>query len=125
MAKLLIVDDEPAMCELVTTILSAEGHETTSVVHSADAVKRIEDGEQFDLAVLDVMMPGVTGDELARRMRLRDPDVKVLFVTGFSEALFTARPVLWGGESFLEKPFTAAGLCEAVSLSLYGSIQRR
>lgn len=125
MAKLLIVDDEPAMCELVTTILSAAGYDTTAIVHSADAVKRIEDGEHFDLAVLDVMMPGMTGDELARRLRLRDPDVKVLFVTGFSEALFTARPLLWGGESFLEKPFTPAGLCEAVSLSLYGTTERR
>ena len=111
------------MCELVSTILGDQGYETVPLVHGTDALARIDAGEEWDLAVLDVMMPGVTGVELARQLRLHNPDAKVLFLTGFADALFTARPVLWQGESFLEKPFTPNGLCEAVLLSLHGRLR--
>src|SRR4051794_26952721 len=112
MPKLLIVDDEPAMCQLVTTILAARGYDTVALTHPSEALARIEAGEPFDLAVLDVVMPGISGDELARHLRLREPNAKVLFLTGYADRLFAARPVLWEGEAFLEKPFTHAGLCE-------------
>lgn len=123
MARLLIVDDEAAMCEMVSTILAGRGYETVTVTHPADVIGRIDAGEEWDLAVLDVIMPGITGVELARRLRLRNPDAKILFLTGFVDALFTTRPTLWRGESFLEKPFTPDGLCEAVALSLHGRLR--
>ena len=123
MARLLIVDDEPQMCELVSTILTDEGYETVPLVDAGQAIERIDAGEQWDLAVLDVMMPGMTGVEVARRLRRRDPDAKILFITGFSDVLFDAQPILWANEAFLEKPFTPNGLSEAVSLSLHGRIR--
>src|SRR5205085_8863258 len=82
----------------------------------------LERGEQFDVAILDVMMPEMTGDEVARLFRLAHPDGKVLFVTGYADALFGLRPVLWTDEAFLEKPFTTEGVLEAVSLLLNGQI---
>jgi two-component system, cell cycle sensor histidine kinase and response regulator CckA len=95
----------------------------TFLSHVEGAEALLNRGVTFDLAILDVVMPGMTGDELARVLRRRDPDAKILFLTGFSEALFQARPVLWAGEAFLEKPFTPRGLEEAVSLILYGHTQ--
>ena len=110
------------MCDLISGIVSADGHEAVSATHASTAVARLDAGEQFDLAILDVVMPAMSGDDLAREIRRRDPDARVLFVTGYNEALFQARPVLWHGESFLDKPFTPAGLLEAISLALYGHI---
>jgi CheY-like chemotaxis protein len=123
-AKILIVDDEPTMCELIAGIVGGEGHETVTATHASSAVSRLEAGEQFDLAILDVVMPTLSGDDLAREIRRRHPDAKVLFVTGHNDALFAARPFLWQGESFLDKPFTPAGLIEAVCLALYGTLHR-
>src|SRR5436190_13560617 len=122
-AKILMVDDEPVICGLVAQILHAAGYVVTSRCRVEDAVALLDGGARFDLAVLDVVMPGMSGDELARVLRQRDPDAKVLFLTGYAEALFRARPVLWAGEAFLEKPFTPRGLEEAVSMILYGHTQ--
>jgi YesN/AraC family two-component response regulator len=68
-------------------------------------------------------MPEMTGDELARRMRMRQPDVRVLYLTGFNEQLFADKRVLWEGEAYLDKPTTIEGLLEAVSLLLHGRLK--
>ena len=109
------------MCTLIATILSSASYEAITATHVSDALTHLDFGQPFDLAVLDVVMPNMSGDDLAREIKRRNPDAKVLFVTGYNEALFQARPVLWRGESFLDKPFTPAGLLEAVSLALYGT----
>jgi CheY-like chemotaxis protein len=62
------------------------------------------------------------GRELADRVRRRFPAVHVLYQTGFSDRLFENRAELEEGEAFLEKPFTARGLREAVRMVLFGSI---
>src|SRR6266498_3763309 len=115
-AKILMVDDEPSICELVDQILGSVGYAVTSLSRVEDVEALINRGARFDLAILDVVMPGMSGDELARVLRRYDLDAKVLFLTGYAEALFQARPVLWAGEAFLEKPFTPKGLEEAVSM---------
>jgi FixJ family two-component response regulator len=69
-------------------------------------------------------MPGLGGDEMVSRIRTTRPDLKVLYVTGHIDKLMDSRP-LWEGEAFLDKPFTAAGLTEAVSLLLHGSFEKR
>ena len=67
-------------------------------------------------------MPQMRGDELARQLRQRNLDVKVLFFTGYSDHLFAERAVLWQNEAFVEKPVSLKGLQEAVSLLLFGHI---
>ena len=80
----------------------------------------VDEQGPFDLFVVDINMPGMRGDELARQLRQRDHNVKVLFFTGFSDRLFEQRHVLWEGEAFLEKPVSKNGLLEAVALLLFG-----
>jgi FixJ family two-component response regulator len=70
-----------------------------------------------------VRMPEMTGHELARRLRLRQPDLKVLYFTGFSDDIFAVKGVLWEGEAFLDKPATVEGILQAVSLLLYGTLR--
>jgi CheY-like chemotaxis protein len=74
----------------------------------------------IDMLVTDVMMPGMTGDELARRLRQAEPQIKVLYLTGYSDRLFKEKTMLWEGEAFLDKPCTITGLVQAISLLLFG-----
>jgi len=62
--------------------------------------------------------------ELVRQIRTKQPDLPMLYVTGYIDRLIDARP-LWKGEAFLEKPFSLEGLREAVSLLLFGTVRRR
>jgi len=64
-------------------------------------------------------MPQMNGDELAARLRQSLPDLKVLYLTGYSQALFDNRAQLWEGEAFLEKPCNPSELLEGVSLLLF------
>jgi CheY-like chemotaxis protein len=123
-ARVIVVDDEPSICSLVRDILEHAGYvvATSTVPHQAlDLVKQ---SDRFDLAIIDVVMPGMPGDELATAMRAVDPDLNVLFLTGYPGALFQARPTLWAGEAFLEKPCSDTALLEAVSLLLTHRIPR-
>ena len=72
------------------------------------------------LALLRLPSP-FPGDEMVRQIRTTRPDLPVLYVTGHIDRLMDGRP-LWEGEAFLEKPFSVAGLREAVSLLLYGTV---
>jgi two-component system, cell cycle sensor histidine kinase and response regulator CckA len=66
------------------------------------------------------MMPVMAGDELAATIRRTHQDMKVLYITGYSDRLFSERTVLWQDEAFIDKPISPAGLLEAVSLALFG-----
>jgi two-component system cell cycle sensor histidine kinase/response regulator CckA len=122
--KLLVVDDEEPTVLLIQRILLRAGYDVVTATQPIVAAQRAELGERFDLVVLDVAMPQLSGEMLAARMRHHDPDLKVLYVTGYDEALFQAHPVLWEGESYLEKPFTSEGLQQAVALALYGTTSK-
>jgi two-component system cell cycle sensor histidine kinase/response regulator CckA len=122
--RVLVVDDEASIRALNERVLTAAGYDVTAASDGVEALG-IVDGQPrpFDLCVLDVMMPEMSGDELGRYLRRRDPDVKLLYFTGYSDRLFEKRPTLWQDEAFLEKPVTANGLLEAVSLLLFGHTQ--
>jgi DNA-binding NarL/FixJ family response regulator len=68
-------------------------------------------------------MPLMNGDEVARLLRRADPDVKILYFTGFSDGLFKESLTLSANEAFLDKPAGIEGLLEAVSLLLFGRIR--
>jgi CheY-like chemotaxis protein len=119
-SRVLIVDDEASILRLVDRVLSDSGYETTAAPDAATALELAATREPFDLLLTDLMMPGMRGDELARRLRLRDPELKVLYLTGFADRLFAERQVLWANEAFIDKPVTVTGLREAVSLALFG-----
>jgi two-component system, cell cycle sensor histidine kinase and response regulator CckA len=118
--RVLIVDDEAPVRALAERILVEGGYET-AVASGGDTALRVASvGDPIDILVTDLVMPEMNGDELARRVRRLRPEMKVLYVTGFAEQLFSTRPVLWEEETFIEKPFTAAALREAVSMALFG-----
>jgi CheY-like chemotaxis protein len=120
-----VVDDEAAVRRVARRILETDGYRVIEATNGAEAVKLLTEDMAVDLLMADLDMPELTGEEMARQLRAKRPDLKVLYVTGKIDRLFTERPVLWEGEAFLEKPFTAEGLLEAVSLQLYGTLKKK
>ncbi len=116
----LIVDDEDPVRRFVERVLREAGYTTAAAAGGTEALKIAAALGRFDILVTDMMMPEMTGDELARRLRLQEPQLKVLYLTGFSERLFKEKTTLWQDEAFLEKPCSVRGLLEAVSLLLTG-----
>jgi len=122
--RLLVVDDEAPVLRLVTRILATDNYDVTSA-ESGVAASRVIQQPGFagvDLLITDLMMPGMNGRELAAVVRNANPQVRVLYITGFADTLFTGVKELGPGESFIEKPFGAEGLLEATRLLIFGQI---
>jgi len=122
--RVLVVDDEPGIRALANRALRDAGYDVVTASDGAEGLEVDEHEPQpFDVFLLDIRMPKMTGDELALQLRRRHPDCKVLYFTGFSDQLFTYKPTLWENEAFIEKPATPTALLEAVSMLLYGDTQ--
>ncbi len=119
----LVVDDEAPIRQLERRVLEDAGYTVTEAGSGLEAIELLSHGVPLELLIADLDMPGLGGDEMVSRIRSLRPDLKVLFVTGHIDRLMDARP-LWEGESFLEKPFSPAGLREAVALLLFGSLKK-
>jgi two-component system cell cycle sensor histidine kinase/response regulator CckA len=121
-ARVLIVDDEESIRTYVDRVLSKAGYRTTLATGGPDAIG-FAAADKFDLLLTDVMMPDMTGAELARRLRQSNPLLKVLYLTGYTDQLFTEKVTLWEDEAFLEKPCSPEALLQAVSLAVTGRIK--
>ena len=121
--NVLIVDDEETVRMFVERVVREAGHQTTTAADGPEAIEAASKLETLDLLITDLMMPLMSGDELARRLRLNRPSLKVLHLTGFSDRLFKERTTLWQDEAFLEKPCSVKGLMEAIELLLVGRLQ--
>ncbi len=119
----MVVDDEAPLLSLDEKILSRENYELIFAASGEEALERIATLDRApDLLITDYMMPGMTGRELAALVRERNPSVKVLYQTGYTDRLFGPLEMLEAGSSFLEKPFTSRGMREAARLALFGVI---
>jgi two-component system cell cycle sensor histidine kinase/response regulator CckA len=119
---ILIVDDELGVRKFVQRVLDEAGYRTTVATSGAEAIKIVSESPAIDLLLTDLKMPEMDGDELAAKLRGPNPDLKVLYLTGFSDALFKQRGSLWVDEAFLDKPCSVKGLLEAVAMLLFGRI---
>ena len=113
--KVLIVDDELAVCKFVDQVLRDAGYDTRIASNASSAVAMIEAFGPFDLLLTDVNIPFVLGTELAFRTRRIDPNTKVLYLTGYSDLLFGEKKILREGEAYLDKPVTGKALLEAIT----------
>jgi CheY-like chemotaxis protein len=121
--RLLVVDDESGVRALLDRVLVGAGYDTIVAGDGPEALRLLLTAQPIDLLVTDFQMPAMNGYELARRVRQLQPDVRVLYVTGFADGLFSEQPVLGPGDAFVEKPISPIGLREAVSLAIFGHMR--
>lgn len=115
MTKILIVDDEKAICDLIDLNLSASGYQCTAVQDGLKAIEMIEK-EQYDLLLLDIMLPGVDGFDIMEYVRpLKIP---VIFITAKHEVRDRVKGLKLGADDYLVKPFDVVELVARVEAVL-------
>jgi PAS domain S-box-containing protein len=112
---ILLVEDDKAVRELTQKILEEEGH-TVLLAETAAEAERVcaEHVGQIHLMLTDVVMPGISGRELARRVAKVAPQTRVLFMSGYTDNVIAQGGTLEPGLAFLQKPFTPAALARKV-----------
>ncbi len=113
--KILVVEDDAAIRGNVRDCLKHLGY-TVFEAGSGEAALDVCEQQQgeIDLVLTDVVMPGMGGRELARRLAERFPDIRTLFTSGYTEDFVARREMLQEGSTFLEKPFSVADLSDSV-----------
>lgn len=108
-ARLLVVDDDPAVRSVTTSHLAAMGHDVMEADGGQAALSLVDRGERFDLMLIDYAMPQMSGLELAEAVRVRRPDMPILFVTGYAE-----EPAYRSMFELIRKPYRAEDLFAAI-----------
>jgi len=112
---ILIVDDEPLICEFVRWVLEDAGYRTCVAESGPAAIDIVAACGYPDLLLTDLKMPQMYGDELAERLRHGRPGLKVLYLTGLSQELFRHRERLRESEAVVEKPCCAKEILHSIS----------
>ncbi len=116
-SRILVVEDEPAINDVVATALRYQGHTVTQIEDGRGGLAAAE-REAYDLVILDVMLPGMDGFEICRRLRDKRVLVPVLFLTARAEANDRVQGFITGGDDYLTKPFSVDELVLRVSAIL-------
>ena len=118
-ATVLVVDDDQALRYLVKRTLSAAGYTVLMAENGSTALRLLEDlGGDVDLLLTDIVMPEMSGHQLAERGRQLKPDLRVLYMSGYTEDEVSRRSLLDNMEAFVPKPFTVTSLTRGVSRAL-------
>jgi len=111
----LLVEDEPALRVLVEEILTKGGYHVLQNERPEDALAlAASHGGAIDLVLTDVIMPNMSGRQMADALRLERPRIRVLFMSGYTDDAISHHGILEPGTHFLEKPFTADGLLRKI-----------
>ena len=120
---ILLVEDEPVVRELAHMVLSERGYKVIEA-HTPEEAERLagKNGAEVHLLLTDVVMPGFSGRELAKRLTGRYPNLRVLYMSGYTHNVIAQDGTLEEGISFLQKPFTPQVLAEKVREALDRSV---
>ncbi|MFP7366367.1 two-component system response regulator MtrA [Corynebacterium callunae] len=118
--KILVVDDDPAISEMLTIVLSAEGFDTVAVTDGALAVETAT-REQPDLILLDLMLPGMNGIDICRAIR-RDSAVPIIMLTAKTDTVDVVLGLESGADDYVNKPFKAKELVARIRARLRATV---
>jgi CheY-like chemotaxis protein len=112
---ILVVDDDPLVCETLTLLLQFDGHKVDTAINGDQALALYQPGK-FDLVITDFFMPTMTGDKLASAIKIRDPQQPVVMATAYLEKLQGPVQAQMKVDLFIPKPFEIESLRAAISL---------
>jgi DNA-binding response OmpR family regulator len=107
--RILAVDDDPNIREVLSVLLSSEGYVVDTAENGMEAVEKVYSGKQYDVIILDIMMPDMDGVKVCREIRKKS-SVPVLFLTAKSQDKDKVDAYTSGGDDFLVKPFSQTEL---------------
>jgi signal transduction histidine kinase len=117
--RILLVEDNEAVRELAVRALRRRGYTVQEARNAEEAIEWSQASTMKpQLLVTDVIMPGLSGPNLAARLMNQDPDLRVLYMSGYTDDATPAHGMYWGGVPLLQKPFTPGQLAERVRLAL-------
>jgi CheY-like chemotaxis protein len=115
---ILLVEDEPMVRKAAHRILAGAGYRVVEAGDPAEALGRVKDADGIDLLLTDVVMPSMSGRELSERLREQKPDLRVLYMSGYTENAIVHHGVLEANVLLLPKPFTRESLLQMVRKAL-------
>jgi CheY-like chemotaxis protein len=108
---LLLVEDEEAVRRLARRVLEGAGYRVLEAANGPDALRMVQSWEgPLDLVLTDVIMPGMSGQELSARLREQRPSLRILYVSGYTDDAILQHGTLLPNTGFLQKPFTPGSL---------------
>ncbi len=120
-SKILVIEDDPAVRDIVERALSREGFDTLAVGDGEAALERLGNADSFDLLILDVMLPGMDGISLCRELRAGDGanrEVRVIMLTARDDETSVVVGLEVGADDYITKPFSAQELVSRVRAQL-------
>ncbi|MFL6300843.1 MAG: response regulator [Terriglobales bacterium] len=112
---ILLVEDDADLRDLSRRVLTMNGYRVLPAAHGRDAIRVAEEhSESIDLMVTDVIMPGMSGREVAEKVQGARPKMRVLYVSGYTDNIIAERGMLPPGMAFLQKPFSPTHLAAKV-----------
>ena len=111
--RILVVDDEPLVCDAVKMMLTFDGHDVETASSAKEALAKFGVG-RYDLVITDYAMPSMKGDELAAAIKKIIPNQPVVMVTAYAEMLRASGQPLTGVDFVISKPFLLEHLREAI-----------
>jgi len=113
MARILLAEDDPSMRGFLARTLSKAGHVVVAVPDGDEAVSSLAEND-YDLLLADIVMPGVDGIDLAKRVNEEKPDIKVMLITSFAAVELKAKSILDPSARVLSKPFHLRAIVDEV-----------
>ncbi len=119
--KIMVVDDEKGICQNVEKILSKNNYEVICALSAAEALERMKT-ESFDLLISDIVMPGMNGLELLKRVKSDWPQTRALMMTAYASTDTAMKAIRLGALDYVSKPFTPDELRTVVRNAMVGNI---
>jgi DNA-binding NtrC family response regulator len=115
--KILVVDDEETVCRSVRKALLCDDYEIDITLSGEEALK-MERQKNYDVVIVDLMMPGINGMDLLKSLKTVSPEVQVVMITGYPTMKNTLQALQIGAFDFLPKPFLPFDLRSLVARAL-------
>jgi len=120
--SILLVDDDDSILSIFEIFLTSNGYEV-STCNTAERALELLNKKNYDVAVLDFILPDIRGDELALKIKKIQKDIEIIYVTGFSQFETCIKALKIGISEILLKPITADELVSAVSRTINNGIK--